>query len=271
MLWYQSFGRERALSDYFVALRESLGSMGMGEEVVLHGAEATPAIGTFYRFYEFIDTREMIRAAILAEKSGAEAFLIGNILDPGMGAAREITNLPVLGLGQTSFHVACLSGANFGVVCANEKFQARVAECIRSYGLESRTAGFASMSSETTKLTGLSAAFVNPEFAERVVAQFVDAAAILARQGAEVIIPGAGLLMVLLEREGVNEVGGSLVLNGIPFLVRLGAISADYQRRRGAFISRRGSYKQASGDVFEELQSAYGRDLEKALLAPPAD
>ena len=79
-----------------------------------------------YRFLEYHDTREVIYNAMQAEREGYDAFLIGNISDAGIREAREVVGIPVLGLCETSLHVACMMGANFSLVTISEKWTPRL-------------------------------------------------------------------------------------------------------------------------------------------------
>ena len=47
----------------------------------------------------------------------------------------------MLGLCETSLHVACMMGANFSLVTINEKFTPRIVENVVHYGLKDRLAG----------------------------------------------------------------------------------------------------------------------------------
>ena len=67
---------------------------------------------------------------------GFDAFLIGNIADPGLQEAREIADIPVLGLCELALHVACMMGASFSLVTINAKFTPRIVENVRRYGLQ---------------------------------------------------------------------------------------------------------------------------------------
>ena len=73
---------------------------------------------------------EIIENGLKAEREGYDAFLIGNIFEPGLHALRELLNIPVLGLCEASVHLACLMGAKFSVINVNAKFAVRVAENI---------------------------------------------------------------------------------------------------------------------------------------------
>ena len=69
-----------------------------------------------------------------AEKEGCDAFVLGNIFDPGLHQLRELLNIPVLGLCESSVHVACLTGATFSLINVNPKFTHRIVESIKLQG-----------------------------------------------------------------------------------------------------------------------------------------
>ena len=49
------------------------------------------------RYLEYLDTAEILDNGLAAERDGYDAFLIGNIFEPGMHALRELLNIPVQG------------------------------------------------------------------------------------------------------------------------------------------------------------------------------
>lgn len=55
--------------------------------------------------------------------------------ESGLHELREVLNIPVLGLMESSVHLACLMGASCSVVNVNPKFARRVTENIASTGL----------------------------------------------------------------------------------------------------------------------------------------
>jgi allantoin racemase len=136
-LCYQSLARENQATLYGAALRNIVASCAdPGTGIDIHGIAEAAGIGVHYRLLEHHDTREVIYNAIRAEKEGYDAFLVGNISDAGLAEVREVVNIPCLGM-----HLACMMGANFGLVMISRKWSARVLENVRRYGLEHRLAG----------------------------------------------------------------------------------------------------------------------------------
>lgn len=258
-LWYQSLTREDAWPAYNAALRRVLSSVAEpGTTVEVHGITKVGGIGDHYRYLEFIETAEVLENAARAEREGFDAVLIGNIGDPGLREAREIAGIPVLGLCETSLHLACMMGGSFALVTANEKFTPRILENVRRYGLEGRLAGVERMTVE--RLVDLDAGFADPSARERLTGEFRAAAARAAAGGAEVVIPCVGVLMALLADAGIHAAGqGAPVLNGILTLVKMGeAVTRMHRLMGGRFTSRRATYAPPPVDQIDELRRFYG-------------
>jgi allantoin racemase len=61
-----------------------------GTEIEIHGIDARGGIGDQYRYLSVIETIEVLENVERASRGGFDAFLIGNIADPGLYEAREI-------------------------------------------------------------------------------------------------------------------------------------------------------------------------------------
>ena len=138
-LWYQSLTRADAWPGYNRALRALLDRIKDPQtEIEVHGIAKRGGIGDQYRYLEFIEAQEVLENVARAAREGFDAFLIGNIGDPGIREAREIADIPVLGLCETSIHVAAMMGGNFALVAGNEKHATRIVENVGRYGLREK-------------------------------------------------------------------------------------------------------------------------------------
>ena len=153
-LFYQSLGvtRRSGSGPYAQKLSALLaGAVSPGSTVEVHGLSEGRAIADQYRYLEYLDTAEILENGLRAEREGYDAFLIGNIFEPGLHALRELLNIPVLGLCEASVFLACLMGASFSVVNVNPKFTRRVTENIASYGLAGRLVSIDQMPSSARR------------------------------------------------------------------------------------------------------------------------
>ena len=140
-LFYQSMGfaRRSESGPYARSLAKVLrNSAAPGTEIEVFGLSPGRALADQYRYLEHLDTGEILENGLRAEKEGYDAFLIGNVFEPGMHELREVLNIPVLGLLEASVHLACLMGASFSIVYVNPQFTRRLTENVAGTGLASR-------------------------------------------------------------------------------------------------------------------------------------
>src|SRR5579872_759843 len=189
-LFYQSLGASRRGADGAYAQKLAAivqGAAAPGTSVEVHGLGPGKAIADQYRYLEFRDTGEILDNGLRAEREGYDAFLIGNIFEPGLHALRELLNIPVLGLCEASVHLACLMGARFSVVNVNEKFARRVAENIVATGLAGRLASMEEI--EVERAGQFDRAFEDDAARDAVIERVRAAARRGIAKGAECVIP----------------------------------------------------------------------------------
>lgn len=213
-----------------------------GTEIHVAGITEIGGVGDQYRYLEFLETAEVLKNVHCAVNEGFDAFLVGNIADPGLGEAREIAPFPVLGLCESAMHVACMVGANFSFVTINKKFTPRIVENVHRYGLTSRFAGAKRMNVE--RLTDLAAAFEPGAARDDVVAQFNAAARRNTDAEAEVVIAAGGVVVALLAHAGIHQTEtGVPILNGVVNLVKMGEMAVKLDRLMGGrFAAKEGTY-----------------------------
>ena len=258
-LWYQSLARQTESTPYGAMLRRVIdNACDPGTTVHLQGVAESAGIGVHYRVLEYHDAREVIYNAMKAEREGYDAFLIGNISDACIREAREAVNIPVLGLCETSLHIACMMGATFSMVSISEKWTPRLIENVTRYGLEKRLVAIEPMS---TSPLDLKRCFVEPDHLQAILAQFTECAERLLARGSEVIIPAGGDIIVFLADMGIYTVGNAPILNGIVELVKMGELAVKLRQKTGRFTSKSGGYAAPSGDFLERVRKHYGEDF----------
>ncbi len=268
-LWYQSMSSSTMWPGYTEALARQLDRIaGDGTTIEIHGIEKQGGIGDNYRYLEHIETREALDNVDRATRAGFDAFLIGNIGDPGLREARELTDIPVLGLCETSCHVACMMGWSFSIVAGNRKFTPRVLENIARYGLQSRLAAVNHM--DVARLAALDDGFGDDAARADLIDAFNGAAAMAEDSGAEVIIPAVGVFMTLLSEYGVNRTpGGIPILNGVAALVKMGETAVQLSRLSGIpFTSKYNAYAPPPDGELDELRTVYGPEIFAATGTP---
>lgn len=134
---------------------------------------------------------------ILAERGAAyDAAILAAFGDPGLGAARELFDLPVVGLAEAGMLTACMLGGRFAIVTFSEALEPWYRECVAWHRLESRCSG-------VRALTGGFRSILDVQ--EEKEAALVELAETAVREdGADVVVlagaPLAGLAATVRDR-----------------------------------------------------------------------
>lgn len=258
-LYYQSFGVSRGSTEgsYAQVLKRITATVAAaGTEIEIHGLSPHRAIADQYRYLELLDTIEVTEHALKAEADGFDAFLIGNIFEPGLHEVRELLNIPVLGLRESAIHVACMMGASFSLINVNPKFVPRIVEGVQLQGLSSRMVSVERMTVERPGVFDL--AFCDEAARAEVVRQFTVAANSAIDKGAEVLIPAGGSLTAVLNEAGISEIANTPVLNGIVALIKVAEMAVGIRQATGTFTSKRLKYAPPVGTMLDDIRMAYG-------------
>lgn len=120
--------------------------MAAGREVASPGTELVPQ--TASRGVPYIATRAeaqiggAIALEMLAERhQDVDAAIIGAFGDPGLFGARELFDIPVVGLAEAAMLTACMLGRRFAIVTFARALGPWYRECVAMHGLEERCAG----------------------------------------------------------------------------------------------------------------------------------
>ena len=258
-LFYQSVGvaRRSESGPYARSLVKALqDSAAPGTEIGVFGLSPGRALADQYRYLEHLDTGEILDNGLRAEKEGYDAFLIGNVFEPGLHELREVLNIPVLGLLESPVHLACLMGASFSIVNVNPKFTRRVTENVGSTGLASRMVSIDKMEVEGGRV--VDRAFEDAAVCTDVVRQFSNAARVGIAKGAETVIPAGGIVMTILAHAGVHAVDGVPIVNGLIALLKMAEMAVQIRQLTGGFTSKQMMYAPPQGQLLADIRAAYG-------------
>src|SRR5690606_36850978 len=93
-----------------------------GTEVVVSILDEGPA-SIESQFEEALALPDVLRQVALATAGGADAIVLDCMGDPGLGAAREITPIPVVGPAQSSMHIASMLALNFSIITIGDSVE----------------------------------------------------------------------------------------------------------------------------------------------------
>ncbi|MEM9631473.1 MAG: aspartate/glutamate racemase family protein [Pseudomonadota bacterium] len=142
---------------------------------------------------------------ILAERANKfDAAIVAAFGDPGLGGARELFDIPIVGLAEASVLMACPLGRSFSIVSFSPRLEPWFRECVAWHGLTGRLASIRMLDAPVSDVADVQTAHANllVELAERAISE----------DGAEVIIlagaPLAGLSTLVRDRIAVPVVEG---------------------------------------------------------------
>lgn len=78
---------------------------------------------------------------IAEQQSDVDAVIIAAFGDPGLTAARDLFDLPVIGVSEAAMLTACMVGDRFALVTFSRNLQRWYEECVAAHGLGERFAG----------------------------------------------------------------------------------------------------------------------------------
>jgi len=211
--------------------------------------------GFFYSFIDTLNAQSVLHAALQAEQDGFDAVLITCFGDPLLYQIRQAVNIPVVSLGESSILLASMMGHKFGIVTISPYNIFEQEHIIAKYGQERRYAGCRP----------------NPEPAEEQPLALVDArhaieafkkaARELIADGAEIVIPGCGLLSPALrlapgaEAEypaGLTEIDGVPVMDVMGAALKMAETMVVLKKAGSPWISRKGLFARATDHALLE-------------------
>jgi allantoin racemase len=115
-------------------------------------------------------------------KNDYDAFIIACYGDPGVSACREITDKPVIGIGEASMHMACFVGHKFSIVTVIPRIKPLLEDLVNQLGLAAKCASI--------RATNLSVLEIEQD-PERAVNEMINEAKLaIQNDGAEAICLG---------------------------------------------------------------------------------
>ena len=248
---------------YRETLEEHAGRVASpGTEIAVHGLRPgtygdafAPIDAIKYRYLESLNEEQLCEAALAAELAGFDAVAIGCFFDPALRAARSLVDIPVVSLAETCMLVACSYGRRFAVVtlCGDES--ANLTDLCEQYGLERRLAGILSMEPTIDEYAleerGGSVAAVDQGFRKACERAF--------ELGAEVIIPGDGVLNEYLYRHPFGDALGATVLDATGVLFAYAEMLVNLRERAGMRVSRRQLYLKPPPEMLQFARAFSGR------------
>ena len=258
-LWHQSFAQLDKLPVYRAAMEEHLEKVSApGTEIVMHGmAPGThttmqPGKDIGYPYIQHLHSLQFLEGVMQAEKEGYDGYLLSTLPDPYLQLAQSLVDIPVVGLGFSSMHMASFLGTRFGIVTFIPEVIPYYEENVRKYGLE-RLGG-------PVRHLGLYFDDVQRGFNDPgpVVEAFTRVVRELIAEGVNAVIPGEVPLNLLLQRTGVHRIDDVPVIDGLATTVKTAEMLVGLRRCSKMEVTRRGYFHaRPSEERIDELLRFY--------------
>ena len=219
-IWHQSFTVLEDLPAYHVGLRERIAQIVRpGTEVVMHGQiEGTypssyPGTDLAYGALYWMHGLQWLAAAREAQKQGFDAMVLASIPSPMIREIRTLVDIPVVGYGETVFHLSGLYGRRAGMIFFNTTRRDFWPEQVRQWGVAER---FAGIDEAGVSFDEVVAAYTDGAKLSGVIAKVVEhATRFVQEQSVDVLIAGEMPLNLLLSKARITEIGGATVMDGL--------------------------------------------------------
>lgn len=255
-IWWQSSTsiQTKELTDYREALTKHLNSVKRKDtEISIKGVEKGSLdlhLSSTVGMNSFAPGGVLDRL-IQADREGYDAAAIGCFLDPALQEARELTDIPIFGLAETSIHMACMLGNRFSGIAFGDKQAQHYDAVVRKYGLENRAAPFASLGID---LEQVQKGFSDPT---EIMDLFKKSIKKLSATGTEVILPACGCVNTIVVREKITEMEGMLILDINALLLKVTEAMADFYKLTGVSRSRKLLYQKPTSANIKEILNVY--------------
>jgi Asp/Glu/hydantoin racemase len=150
--------------------------------------------------------------AVLAEHAaGADAAIVSAFGDPGLAAARELLDIPVVGIAESAFLMAWTLGRRYAIVAMTRRLGTWFRECAIEHGLDGRLVSVRALDVAVADI-----AKAKEQLRDRLLEECLAA---VDQDAAEVVILGGGPIAGL-----AREIGDRIpvpALDGVSCAVRL--------------------------------------------------
>jgi Asp/Glu/hydantoin racemase len=246
-IWHQSFTVLGDVPAYEKALRDRCSAVvEAGTEVVLHGLSPNtyptnyPGGDLTYAYLYALHSNQWILNGLRAESEGYDAYAMCTTPNPMIREMRSLVDIPVIGYGETSTHLASQLGQRFVVLTFIHGIEDLYVDRVKEYGLWDRCGGVRHIG---FTFKDVLEGYENPG---PLIERFVTSARrIITETGADVLTGGSLPLSVLLATHGLFRVDDVPVIDGLAVTLMMAEMMVRLRERAGLFVSRKGFFNRA--------------------------
>jgi allantoin racemase len=159
--------------------------------------------------------------ALAKHAADCDAAIVSAFGDPGLTAAREFADIPVVGIEESAILTAWMLGRRYSIICLTPRLRTWYIECAQEHGLAGRLASVRALDAPIADITR-----AKEQYRDRLIEACMHA---IEQDEAEVIIFGGGPIAGL-----AREAAGAIpvpTLDGVSCAVRMAEALVGLQPR----------------------------------------
>lgn len=202
--------------------------------------------------YVSLVTPDVINRIYDAEKEGYDGIFVACGYEPGVRAAREIVDIPVVGAVIPTVLIAHQLGARFTVFYNSKMSATNSWDILRTYGLDTQCVSIESVDLSLRQIVK------SPQIVDKRV---VDKSRIASTKGAEVIVLACTIVATYFSGDVPSDLSKMVYLNCNICAFKYLEMLVELHNKVGIKVSRLGYYaspKEANRQDFENFRSFYG-------------
>ena len=222
-----------------------------------------------YPYILYLTERLFCEAALTAEREGFDAMTIGCNLDIALNHCRSIVDIPVVGVTESSMLASCLLGRKFAFITISDFLRSYLTVSAEKYGFSNRLACVLTMDenpenkysiesvagSENSKRPPIYRFLT--EDADKAEKIFLHTCEMAISLGAEVLIPGEGILNEFIFERNMTQCKGMPILDANAALWQCATMMVNLKSKSRINISRGFTYKKPDDLLMKQMTDFY--------------
>jgi allantoin racemase len=210
-------------------------------------------------YFTLLNKASIVNKAREAAAEGYDAVMVLCFLDPGVREAREVVDIPVIGVAEASMFLACQMGGKFAIVTLDEhKMMLEIERNLKLYGLEDRVTPNPIVPIAIPSRDWMTRGMQEPEW---VAAEIKEKARRCVEDGAEVVVIGCAALGPLATLGGVSKIEGLEVpiIDCVQAGLKMAELRVELAQKLGwPVASRAGMYAMPRERDIERVHQTFG-------------